>query len=128
MENFILWNLSHNIKAQRLSFFATSMQIKKINQGTEDMLNEMIQDLKLSTLFYKNWKIKHFLTNYIIIHNLLNEIKSNYVEENQLQGNDFNKISIEQKENQLIISLGCFNDGIAPFQKMDKWGKKMGLN
>jgi hypothetical protein len=66
MENFILWNLSHNKTNQELSFFATSIQIQKINQGTEEMLNQMLEDLALSNISYQKWTVKHFVTNYLM--------------------------------------------------------------
>jgi hypothetical protein len=45
MENFILWSVSLDENINQLSFFATSVQIQRINKGTQEMMAKMLKDL-----------------------------------------------------------------------------------
>ncbi|HAX77055.1 MAG TPA: hypothetical protein DCY88_14760 [Cyanobacteria bacterium UBA11372] len=66
MENFILWSVSFDEQVRELSFFATPVQIKRINKGTQEMVREMINDLGISPSPFEKWTVDHFFTNYLM--------------------------------------------------------------
>ncbi|HBE16722.1 MAG TPA: hypothetical protein DEG17_07990 [Cyanobacteria bacterium UBA11149] len=66
METFILWSPSFDERVRELSFFATEVQIQRINQGTQEMLQEMLHDIGISGVDVENWTINPFLTNYLM--------------------------------------------------------------
>ena len=66
MENFILWNVSSDEKINQLSLFATSVQIPRINKGTQKMLVEMLNDLGSPEVNIEGWTIDNFLTDYLM--------------------------------------------------------------
>jgi hypothetical protein len=66
MENFILWSVSLEEKKQIVSFFATSLQLKRINQGTEEMIAEMLDDLGAEEVSFEQWSIDRFVTDYLV--------------------------------------------------------------
>lgn len=65
MENFILWSVSFDKKERELSFFATWVQVQRINKGTRKMVAEMIDDLGITGVSFEKWSVHHFLTNYL---------------------------------------------------------------
>ena len=66
MASFILWNASFSQKTNELSFFATATQWLYINQGTRDMIAEMLEDLGIDRFAFDEWTINHFLTDYLL--------------------------------------------------------------
>ncbi len=66
METFILWSVSSDEKINQLSFFATSVQIQRINKGTPEMWQEMLNDLGRPEVEVEEWSIDNFLTDYLI--------------------------------------------------------------
>lgn len=66
MENFILWSVSLEEEKQMVSFFATSVQVQRINQGTEEMIAEMLEDLAASEVSFEQWSIDRFVTDYLV--------------------------------------------------------------
>jgi hypothetical protein len=65
MENFILWSVSFDPKSYELSFFATKVHVQRINQGTQKMIAEMLEDLGCPQVSFETWHVRHFLTNYM---------------------------------------------------------------
>lgn len=66
MDNFILWSVSLEEEKQMVSFFATSVQVQRINQGTEEMIAEMLEDLGASEVSFEQWSIDRFVTDYLV--------------------------------------------------------------
>ncbi|HAG83326.1 MAG TPA: hypothetical protein DCL61_19825 [Cyanobacteria bacterium UBA12227] len=66
MENFILWSVSSDEKINQLSFFATSVQIQRINKGTQEMVAKMLNDLSSPEVSVEEWSIDNFLTDYLM--------------------------------------------------------------
>lgn len=65
MENFSLWNLSEDLRARRVTFYATSLGLQQINRGTPTMLHEMLGDLGFPSLDIDNWAVTHVATDYL---------------------------------------------------------------
>jgi hypothetical protein len=66
MENFLTWSVSLEKEKQMISFFATSLQFKRINQGSEEMIAKMLSDLGASEVFFEQWSIARFVTDYLV--------------------------------------------------------------
>lgn len=66
MENFILWSVSFDSSSQKLSFFASSVHRKGINEGTDEMITQMLDDLEYSDVPYTAWSIHPCITNYLL--------------------------------------------------------------
>ena len=65
METYFLWRILRNTRATSLSVFATLANIQRINEGTREMIEGMLEDLKAPDLRFSAWTIDHFITNYL---------------------------------------------------------------
>jgi hypothetical protein len=94
MALFILWNALFDSKTKELSFFATALQGHYINNGTREMLAEMLGDMGVKYFAFDKWTVDHFLTDYLLDEPLsdnwrdiwahTSEIKVHFTEEIQL--------------------------------------------
>ena len=64
MENFMLWGITVEPGTSSLSFFATRIQVPCIHQGTREMIDTMLADIKGPNIDYTDWYIRHILNNY----------------------------------------------------------------
>lgn len=65
MENFILWSVSTGNELNELSFLSTPVHVQRVNQGTKEMLAEMLQDLGAAHASIDRWTVDQFFTNYM---------------------------------------------------------------
>ncbi|MGD9932240.1 MAG: hypothetical protein AB7T37_00840 [Dehalococcoidia bacterium] len=47
-----------------MSFFASRVQVQKIQKGTEDFIRGALDDLGIEDVRVKSWRLEHFLTDY----------------------------------------------------------------
>src|SRR5262245_34464670 len=66
MENFILGNLASEPSPERVSFLATRMQWQSIHSGTREMIDEMLTDLRLADVAYREWSIRYVRTQHYL--------------------------------------------------------------
>jgi hypothetical protein len=64
MENFMLWGFGLNPAAKSLLFRATRIQHQCINQGTREMIDQMLVDAGSPKVDYTDWSVRYFLNNY----------------------------------------------------------------
>src|SRR5262249_26832822 len=65
MENFIVGNLASE-SPERVSFLATRMQWQGIHSGTREMIDEMLTDLGLADIAYREWTIRYVRTQHYL--------------------------------------------------------------
>lgn len=65
MENFFIWSVSYNESGPQLSFFVCPVHVQRINQGTREMIKEMLNDIGVSPISFNTWTVHHFLTDYL---------------------------------------------------------------
>jgi hypothetical protein len=66
LETYILWSVSFAEPTRELSFFATTVNINRIQQGTTVMLTNMLADLGLGGISFTGGSVEHFITHYLM--------------------------------------------------------------
>ncbi len=56
-ETFSLWNLAYETKTQALTFFATAVNVPRINEGTLEMVKAMLKDLGLGNAAVRDFSV-----------------------------------------------------------------------
>jgi len=65
VENFTLWNAWIDAHRTTITFYATSGGLQRINQGTPEMVKEMLDDVGVPKAEVKEWKLDAFATDYL---------------------------------------------------------------
>lgn len=102
MENFILSSVSFDEQVRELSFFATPIQLQRINKGTQEMVTEMIEDLGISGVSFEQWNVDHFVTNYLMDHPPSDNWKDIWIDTFEIKLQLAVPIKLEIEDTQLI--------------------------
>lgn len=104
MDNFILWHVSFSEANAELCFFADRVQHQRINQGTREMLMEMLEDLRLPPVDIKSWQIDFFRSNYLMDYPLADHWKEVWGETWRVKVKLGQSINLKIEEKELIRS------------------------
>ncbi|HBE20298.1 MAG TPA: hypothetical protein DEG17_25710 [Cyanobacteria bacterium UBA11149] len=119
MSSFILWNVSFDKKKKELSFFATAIKWLYINQGTEEMIAEMLGDLGLDGVDFDKWTIDHFITDYLSDDPLSHDWKDVWLHTWSIKVHLTESIQLEMKTTHLVRTLARddndFDSGLVYF-------------
>lgn len=102
MENFILWSVSSDEKKSELSFFATAVNIQRINHGTQETIARMLNDLGSPEVSFERWIIDRFLTDYLIDYPLSDDWKDIWTETCEITVQLSKPINLKLKDTELI--------------------------
>lgn len=102
MENFILWSVSSDEKKSELSFFATAVNIQRINHGTQETIARMLNDLGSPEVSFERWSIHRFLTDYLIDYPLSDDWKDIWTETCEITVQLSKPINLKLKNTELI--------------------------
>ncbi len=102
MENFILWSVSSDEKNSELSSFATAVQIQRINQGTQEAIAKMLNDLGSPEVSFEYWSIDRFVTDYLIDYPLSDDWKDIWTDTCEITVQLSEPINLKLKDTELI--------------------------
>lgn len=109
MENFILWSVSSDKKINQLSFFATTVQIQRINKGTPEMWKEMLNDLGSPEVEVEEWSIDNFLTDYLIDYPISDDWEDIWADTYEINLHLAKPIKLEVEDTALIRTFAIDN-------------------
>jgi hypothetical protein len=65
METFTLWHPHFDRRRSQFTFYATWVQIQRINRGTREMVRTMLDDMGLEKVAFSGWSLSHFATDFV---------------------------------------------------------------
>jgi len=105
MALFILWNALFDSKTKELSFFATALQGHYINNGTREMLAEMLGDMGVKYFAFDKWTVDHFLTDYLLDEPLSDNWRDIWVHTSEIKVHFTEEIQLDLEVTDLVRTL-----------------------